>query len=57
LIILKFSRYTTPKKYRTIGEFKGKIHMSPDFDKESDEILGFSPLVINEDLSLITQSK
>ncbi len=35
---VKLSRYTPPKKYRTIGKFKGKIHVSPDFDDESDEI-------------------
>lgn len=35
---IKLSRYNAPKKYRAIGKFKGKIHMSPDFNDESDEI-------------------
>lgn len=35
---VKLSRYSPPKKTRTLGKFKGKIHMSPDFDDESDEI-------------------
>ena len=35
---VKLSKLPTPKKYRTIGKFKGKIHMSPDFNDESDEI-------------------
>ena len=35
---VKLSRYTPPKKYRTIGKFKGKIWVANDFDAESDEI-------------------
>ncbi len=35
---VKLSRYSTPKKYRTLGKFKGKIRMSPNFNDESDEI-------------------
>ena len=35
---IKLSPYKQPKKYRTLGKFKGKIHTSPDFDDESNEI-------------------
>jgi len=35
---VKLVPHKTGKKYRTIGKFKGKIWMSPDFDDESIEI-------------------
>ena len=36
--VVKLTPHKPGKKFRTIGKFKGKIWMAPDFDAESKEI-------------------
>jgi prevent-host-death family protein len=36
--VVKLIPHRAHKKYRTIGKYKGKIWMAPDFNEESDEI-------------------